>query len=185
MSALHYCILRSALGSFGLVWCEADGDPKIIRILLPAEQACMQDRVRITCGGAVPGSHPAIVELGEQIRSSLDGNAIEFDLDLLALDSCSEFQRRVILAEYAVPRGWVTTYGRIANHLGVSGGARAVGGALARNPFPIVIPCHRAIRSDGTLGGYQGGLAMKRTLLAYEGVAVSDDGRVLTDRIYY
>jgi methylated-DNA-[protein]-cysteine S-methyltransferase len=60
-----------------------------------------------------------------------------------------------------------------------------VGNALARNPFPLIVPCHRAIRSDGRLGGYQGGPAMKRALLEFEGVAAAADGRVLSPRMFY
>jgi methylated-DNA-[protein]-cysteine S-methyltransferase len=89
------------------------------------------------------------------------------------------------LAEYRIPRGWISTYGRIARHLGTPGGARAVGGALARNPFPIIIPCHRAIGANSELGGFRGGLEMKRALLELEGVEFSQTGKVLTDRIYY
>ncbi|MBN2566310.1 MAG: methylated-DNA--[protein]-cysteine S-methyltransferase [Candidatus Eisenbacteria bacterium] len=62
---------------------------------------------------------------------------------------------------------------------------RVVGRALATNPFPVVVPCHRAIRSDGGLGGYQGGVAMKRALLEFVGVAVSSAGRVVAPRQYY
>ena len=91
----------------------------------------------------------------------------------------------MLLAEYDIPRGWISTYKRIAGHLGITNGARVVGNSLAKNPFPIFIPCHRAIRSDGALGGYQGGLAMKRALLELEGIEFSTDGKVLTDRIYY
>ncbi len=57
--------------------------------------------------------------------------------------------------------------------------------SLARNPFPVVIPCHRAIREDGGLGGFQGGVAMKRTLLAHEGIRFTRRGRVLTEHIFY
>jgi methylated-DNA-[protein]-cysteine S-methyltransferase len=89
------------------------------------------------------------------------------------------------LAEHRIPRGWVSTYGRIAKSLAVPRGARAVGSALSHNPFPIIIPCHRALRSNGELGGFQGGLAMKRALLELEGVQFSPTGRVLTDRVYY
>jgi len=63
--------------------------------------------------------------------------------------------------------------------------ARAVGNALANNPFPIIIPCHRAIRSDRSLGGYQGGLEMKRTLLGMEGIEFDDSGRAVTDNFFY
>jgi methylated-DNA-[protein]-cysteine S-methyltransferase len=57
--------------------------------------------------------------------------------------------------------------------------------ALARNPFPLLIPCHRAIRSNGKLGGFQGGPGMKRALLELEGIEFSPTGKVLTDRIHY
>jgi len=57
--------------------------------------------------------------------------------------------------------------------------------ALARNPFPIIIPCHRAIRADGKLGGYQGGVAMKRKLLEMEGITFDDSGYVTARRYFY
>jgi len=132
-----------------------------------------------------PLSCPTIEVLTEQIQSFLEGKAVDFQLDLIDLGGCSEFQRRVLLAEHKIPRGWVSTYGRIARSLGVSKAARAVGTALARNPFPIIIPCHRAIRSNGELGGFRGGLMMKRALLELEGVEVSATGKVLTSRFYY
>ncbi|MCK4472755.1 MAG: methylated-DNA--[protein]-cysteine S-methyltransferase, partial [Anaerolineae bacterium] len=155
------------------------------RVLLPNEQTPAQDVVRVTFPDANPLSCPAIAELGERIQRFLEGNAVDFELSLIALERYSEFQRGVLLAERRIPRGWVSTYGRIARSLGVPGGARAVGGALARNPFPIIIPCHRAIRSDGQLGGFQGGLRMKQSLLELEGVEVAQTGKVLTDRLYY
>ena len=103
----------------------------------------------------------------------------------MTLERCPPFQRQVLLAESGIPRGWVSTYGRIANHIGVPKGARAVGNALARNPFPLIIPCHRAVRADGSLGGFQGGPEMKRALLEMEGVEFLPTGRVSPARIYY
>jgi methylated-DNA-[protein]-cysteine S-methyltransferase len=126
-----------------------------------------------------------ILELGERIRRFLVGEPLKFDLDAVAFEICSTFQRRVLLAEYEIPRGWISTYGRISKNLGIMKGARAVGRVLSRNPFPIIIPCHRAVRSNGELGGFQGGLRMKRALLEYEGVSISNEGKVLTTRIYY
>ena len=76
-------------------------------------------------------------------------------------------------------------YGRIARKLGVPGGGRAVGSALAANPFPLLIPCHRAVRSTGELGGYQGGLEMKKALLEMEGVVFRSPTRVSLDKVYY
>ncbi len=80
----------------------------------------------------------------------------------------TDFQRRVWEELLAIPWGEVRTYGEIAARLGCPGGARAVGGANHRNPVPILIPCHRVVASGGRLGGYGGGLAAKRWLLAHE-----------------
>ena len=75
------------------------------------------------------------------------------------------------------------TYGGVATAVGVSGGARAGGNVMAGNFFPLVIPCHRVIRSDGSLGGFGGGLAMKRALLEREGVAFDRKGCVVSKHI--
>lgn len=185
MVPTFYISLPSHFGPFSIVWRDAEVGPRVYRIFLPHERASSEELLQTAFAGAGRLSHPAIAELGEKIQSFLAGQPIRFELDSIALETCSRFQRRVILAEHRIPRGWVSTYGRIARHLEVSGGARAVGGALARNPFPIVIPCHRAIRSDGQLGGYQGGLDMKRALLQLEGVETSEGGKILAPRMYY
>jgi methylated-DNA-[protein]-cysteine S-methyltransferase len=80
------------------------------------------------------------------------------------------FQRRVLDATAAIPFGEVASYGDIARRIGNPRASRAVGGALGRNPVAIVVPCHRVLASGGALGGYTGGLAIKRTLLRIEGV---------------
>ncbi|MFX1601047.1 MAG: methylated-DNA--[protein]-cysteine S-methyltransferase, partial [Promethearchaeota archaeon] len=130
-------------------------------------------------------SNSLIASLGHKIQRYFNGESVDFDLELLDFNKCFEIQKRVLLAEYEIPRGWVSTYKRIANHIGLLNGARVVGNSLARNPFPIVIPCHRAIKTNGELGGYQGGIKMKRTLLEMEGIKFSNNDKVITDRIYY
>ena len=130
-------------------------------------------------------SCPEIDAIADQLASFLVGADISFPLDTIRLDTCSPFQQKILRAEHGIPRGSVSTYQRIARHLGKVKGARAVGTALASNPFPIIIPCHRATRSDRTLGGYQGGLDMKRTLLEMEGVCVDPSGRVDAKAFYY
>jgi methylated-DNA-[protein]-cysteine S-methyltransferase len=135
--------------------------------------------------GTSKASDPVILRLADDIAAFLDGWDVKFGLDRVGMDLCSPFQQRVLRAEHGVPRGRVTTYGRLARHLGRPKAARAVGNCLATNPFPIVIPCHRAIRSDGTLGGYQGGVEMKRALLEMEGVRFDPSGRVLAEGFHY
>jgi len=183
--AVSYVLVPSAFGTVSLVWQETGSGQKVRRVFLPTEQIAAQSAVQAAFPDAGPQLCAAVAELAERVRRFLAGEAVEFDLSLLALEQCSEFQRSVLLAEHGIPRGWISTYGRIAGHVGVPGGARAVGGALSRNPFPIIIPCHRAIRADGHPGGFQGGLEMKRALLQLEGVEVAPTGKVLTDRCYY
>ena len=185
MVPLHYIMLPSEFGSFGVVWWEAEKGPKVRQILLPNHKALLEEVVQASYAGISSLTCATITELGERMQSFLEGEAVDFELDMMALERCSEFQRRVLQVELKIPRGWVSTYGRIARRLGAPGGARAVGGALASNPFPIVIPCHRALRSDGGLGGFQGGVEMKRALLAGEGVEFTRGGKVLMKRVYY
>ncbi len=81
------------------------------------------------------------------------------------------FEREVLALLRRIPAGAVKTYGEIAKAVGQPGAARAVGAACARNPLPLLIPCHRVVRSDGGLGGYslRGGVSLKRRLLEAEG----------------
>jgi methylated-DNA-[protein]-cysteine S-methyltransferase len=71
----------------------------------------------------------------------------------------------------AIPHGTTTTYGALARELGAPGAARAVGAANARNPLPVLVPCHRVLGARGALTGYAGGLERKQWLLAHEGRA--------------
>jgi methylated-DNA-[protein]-cysteine S-methyltransferase len=185
MESFFYTLLPSAFGTFSIVWQETDKRPKVHRVFLPDEGIPAENLVQMTFVDVSPLSCPAIAELGGRIQSFLEGEAVDFELEIIALERCSEFQQRVLAAEYRIPRGWVSTYGRIARSLGIPGGARAVGRALSRNPFPIIIPCHRAIRSNGELGGFQSGQKMKRALLELEGIQFSPSGKVLMDRVYY
>ena len=134
---------------------------------------------------AVPASCSDIDAIAGQMAAFLAGEDIRFCLDLARLDLCTEFQRRVLCAEHGIPRGRVSTYGRIAGHLGKAQAARAVGTALANNPFPLIIPCHRAIRSDGRLGGFQGGFDMKRLLLEMEDVSLNSHGKVVGKEFFF
>ena len=78
-----------------------------------------------------------------------------------------------------IPRGEVRTYGWVARKIGLPRACRAVGNALAKNPFAPEVPCHRVLRSDGLLGGYSGGVKKKEHLLASEGVFIKKVGRTV------
>lgn len=89
----------------------------------------------------------------------------------LDLSRVGPFEREVLAELSRIPRGEVRTYGEVARAVGQAGAARAVGAACARNPLPLLIPCHRVVRTDGGLGGYslRGGVALKQRLLEGEG----------------
>ncbi len=86
------------------------------------------------------------------------------------LSSIGEFQRKVLEKCAEIPPGEIRPYGWIAREIGNPGAVRAVGTALGRNPVPVLIPCHRVVRTDGRIGNYAFGSPMKRTLLEREGV---------------
>jgi len=184
-ASYYYLIIPSVFGAFSILWRESGGKSKIFRIILSKNQDSALKLIQNTFSIACQSSNPTILRLASLMQSFLSGQLVEFDLNLLAFETCSNFQQRVLIAENNIPRGWVSTYGRIGKYIGVNRGARAVGNALASNPFPIIIPCHRAIRSDQTLGGYQGGLEMKRALLEFEGIKISEIGKVIVPRYYY
>ena len=167
----------TAFGEFAIVWDESG---MIRRIYLPGRSATLLSDYP----GAEGGVDRRVGAVADGVSRFLGGRDVRFSLEAVALDACTGFQKRVLMAEYGIPRGYVSTYDRIARYVGCPGGARAVGGALASNPFPIVIPCHRAVRSDGGLGGYQGGVDMKRRLLQMEGI-VFIGGRVDMRRVHY
>lgn len=102
-------------------------------------------------------------DLGRYFR----GEAVAFDVPL-DLRGVGDFDRRVLAVIRTIPRGEARSYGWVARRIGLSGAARAVGGACGRNPCPILIPCHRVVAAGGGLGGFSGGLAWKRYLLQLE-----------------
>ncbi|NHJ48995.1 MAG: methylated-DNA--[protein]-cysteine S-methyltransferase [Asgard group archaeon] len=182
MTSLYYTTFSSSFGSFTIVW--KDMDIKIQRIFLSDQTQKSEVKTIESFPNSQIGTSPEINSQGKKIQQFLNGEDVNFNLELLDFSLCYDTQKKVLLAEYNIPRGWISTYKRIANHIGIINGARVVGNSLAKNPFPIFIPCHRAIKSNGELGGYQGGLAMKKTLLELEGIKVVNN-KVLTDKIYY
>lgn len=108
----------------------------------------------------------ALAEARDQLLAYLAGRRRCFSLPLAP--GGSDFQREVWSALLRIPWGETRTYGELARRLGREGAARAIGTANGANPLPLLIPCHRVLAADG-LGGYSGGLALKRRLLELEG----------------
>ncbi len=117
---------------------------------------------------------PSIAAVARTIAAHLSGQVDDLQHVPVALDACSDFDRPVYAATRAIPPGETRTYGQLAAAAGQPRAAQAVGVAMARNPCPIVIPCHRGMGADGRLVGFSapGGLATKVRLLEIERAAV-------------
>ncbi len=107
----------------------------------------------------------------DPLRRELDryfaGKLRDFDVPI-DWTLTGDFARRVLRRTARIPYGSVASYGEVAMDVGTPRGARAVGNALGSNPIPVVVPCHRVVRTGGAIGGYGGGLPRKRWLLALE-----------------
>jgi methylated-DNA-[protein]-cysteine S-methyltransferase len=109
--------------------------------------------------------------LRRDLEEYFAGRKVDFRGYTIAWEGYTPFRQRVLAAAAAIPYGEVRSYRWLAiEATGRPGASRAVGGAMAANPLPLIIPCHRVIRSDGDLGGFAGGLELKARLLALEGV---------------
>jgi methylated-DNA-[protein]-cysteine S-methyltransferase len=179
------CYRDTRFGPVAILWSFYHRQPKIWRILLSKPGQSARSTVRTLFPGLISSSCDKVDVVADQIAAFLTGEHVLFSLDVVRLDLCSDFQKDVLLSEHVIPRGNVSTYQRIAAHLRNPKASRAVGTALARNPFPVIVPCHRAIRSDRTLGGFQGGIGMKRALLEMEGILFNNLGRVVSNKFFY
>lgn len=181
---MYYRIIPSPYGTIGIVYRKKKSDAKIIQIVLPEHGISMKKRIVVMFPHVLSGSSRIIDEVGKKITQFLTGTPVTFSLHNLDLSQLYHFQKKVLLVERKIPYGWVSTYGRLAHKLGRPGAARAVGQALARNPFPLIIPCHRTIKSDNSLGGFRGGKILKRKLLEREGVRFDKRGYVVIKKVW-
>lgn len=176
--------MQSQFGEVGIVWKMKNKGAMITRVFLPDSRKKIKYVIKKVYPDAVFGSVPIINKICKKLENFLKGKLIVFSLNNIDLKQLYNFQKKVLLVERQIPYGWVSTYGRLAKKIGVPRASRAVGQTLARNPFPIIIPCHRTIRSDGSLGGFQGGLKLKRKLLELEGIQFNRKGKVIMDRVW-
>ncbi|HBI47774.1 MAG TPA: hypothetical protein DDX93_03530 [Smithella sp.] len=178
-------IKPTPFGSVCIIWSILRNSPRIFHILLSRPGLSAEDRASALFPDSRKSSCVEIDSIAASIKAYFEGENIKFSLNLVDLSQCSKFQQSVLRAQHAIPRGRVSTYGLIAEHVGAPGGARAVGNVMAANPFPLIVPCHRAIRSDLSLGGFQSGAEMKRVLLTKEGIIFDEAGRVICPSFYY
>jgi methylated-DNA-[protein]-cysteine S-methyltransferase len=148
----------------------AVGAQGLVAVDMGVEEQAFRAALEERFSGVVEHSSEATAQARGEIEAYFQGRLDHFSLSL-DLSGVTEFQRAVLQAAMGVPPGQVASYGEIARRIGRPRSARAVGQALARNPIPIVIPCHRILAADGSLRGYSGGggVRTKAQLLRLEG----------------
>jgi methylated-DNA-[protein]-cysteine S-methyltransferase len=164
-SAPKYRVVETPWGEMAFV---ADGR-KLVGVLLPARSQRQLLRGLSRRWPQAKAAPRLLPQLARQLRNYFAGRTAVFSV-ACDLSGYTEFQRRVLDACRRVPAGSTVSYGRLAARVGRPAAARAVGGVMAANPMPLVIPCHRVVSATGGLGGFSalGGTAIKRRLLDHE-----------------
>ena len=163
--SLRFACFNTQLGWLAVIGSSAG----LCRTILPApdERSAID---AITRGVSARREEGAFTEVRRALIDYFKGERVKFSLPIdLDMEGCTGFQRDVWEATSRIPCGQLRSYGWIAAEIGRPRAARAVGQALGTNRLPIIIPCHRVVRSDGSLGGFSGGLHWKEELIKLEG----------------
>jgi methylated-DNA-[protein]-cysteine S-methyltransferase len=165
-SEISVTTCQTAWGWEGIAW-SARG---LVALTLPQPTEAVALSRLPACSDSPPAPPLGldISALADKLRRYFEGEAVAFD-EPLDPSIGTDFQRRVWAITRAIPRGQTRSYGEIARQAGSPGAARAVGQATARNPWPVLVPCHRVVGHDGRLTGFGGGLDMKHRMLVVEG----------------
>jgi len=182
-TSFFYELIPSPFGDVGIVRVQKNVTPSVVRIFLPGKGEKTAERIRHKYPGALKSSNNALKKLCDQVQKFLSGVDVDFSSELLDIEQCYDFQKKVLIKLSRIPRGKVVSYGQLAGKIGSPGAARAVGTALARTPFPIILPCHRVVKSTGHPGNFGGGRKLKETLLRLEGIELNTGGKI--DHCYF
>jgi methylated-DNA-[protein]-cysteine S-methyltransferase len=164
---VKYSIFKTKWGYFGLAGTEYG----LLRSQLPGLEA---DKIKCRLLKNLQQAQfdkDFFKAIQQQIIAYFDGDCINFNEDVpVILDGVSLFARGVLITCRNIRFGETISYGRLAERIGRAGAGRAVGRVLAKNPLPLIIPCHRVIKSDGKIGGFSstGGKDLKKRLLRHE-----------------
>jgi methylated-DNA-[protein]-cysteine S-methyltransferase len=167
--AVSFTLFDTAIGGCAIAWSA----PGIGCVQLPeVNERTTRARVLQRFPRASEAAPPSeVVRAQDAIVAYLRGEPADLSFVLLDMDPVPPFHQRVYEAARCIPRGATMTYGALAAKAGAARSPRAVGQALARNPFAIIVPCHRVVATGGGMGGFSanGGIATKSRLLAIEG----------------
>lgn len=163
---MQFRMIDTAWGTFGFVAKEK----RLLATFLPQSERTIRRAIKDQFPDAIE-SKSLLPRFCRDVRDYFAGKAVAFQVTL-DLAHLPVFRQAVLAACHRIPFGKTASYADLARAVGKPGAARAVGGAMAGNPLPLVVPCHRVLRSDGSLGGFSSprGVEQKRRLLRIEGV---------------
>jgi methylated-DNA-[protein]-cysteine S-methyltransferase len=166
LKTIKYTIFKTRWGYFGL----AGTDNGLLRTCLPLAKRGKVESQLLRNLPDCRYDRNLFKSAQERITAYFEGDCVNFRAFPVVLN-VGVFAKRVLTACRGIRFGRIVTYGRLAEMAGKSGTARAVGGVLAKNPLPLIIPCHRAICADGSMGGFSamGGVNLKKKMLKLEG----------------
>lgn len=159
---VYYTSIKTQIGILGII----RDDNCLLRIHLPNEEISKQALQKIYPNETIKESKSGFEDVINQLIEYFDGKRKNFTIKTKM--EIAPFYKKVLAEVAKVQYGDTVSYGQIAQKLNNPKAARAVGSANARNPLPIIIPCHRIIANGGRLGGYGGGLKIKKYLLEFE-----------------
>ena len=176
MTAHGFTLFDTSIGRCGIAW----GERGIVGVQLPeSREPDTRARLLRHHPDATEASPPPEIQRAlDSIVALLAGEKADLSAAVLDMNRVSPFHRRVYEVARAIPPGVTLSYGEIAKQMGAGGSARAVGQALGRNPFAIVVPCHRVLAASGKIGGFSanGGIATKLRMLSIEAALASGQG---------
>ena len=172
MGSLRYILFETLIGEIAVVWRSSDEILK--QVILPDIETGRYNYAKNNYSGLLYESDQSdyIQDVIEAIKDIILGADVKFSLDQMDFTELTDFQRLVLEKQFEIPHAKVTTYKDLAKLIGHDKSARPVANALAANPFPLIIPCHRTLRSDWKIGGYCGTNdgRFKKLILENEGV---------------
>lgn len=164
-----YRIVETALGYIPIAG--ADDKLAFCHIPLPTREAAIK-AIEEGIDGSVVEDNAGFADLAGRLVRYASGENVDFSDVSLELSGISQFWKTVLLKCQKIPYGSVVTYSELAGMAGNRRAARAAGSAMANNPVPIIVPCHRVIAAGHKLGGFGQGLEWKSTLLKLEGIEI-------------
>ena len=165
----YYRMIETAFGYAAVAFCKEPFG--LIAVRLPTDNLdalCQPFEER---GWQVDNGHPDTAAIADRLVHYFDGRPIDIPWPVMDLSRFTPSQQAVYRTVAGIPYGHTASYGQVANLAGLPRAARFVGTTMAKNPYPVFIPCHRVIKSDGAIGGFGGGrldIDLKRRMLALE-----------------